>query len=61
MTFPFTTSSTVNLELETVKKLKPEMLWDLDSLFTHYDGSQVPFSQLVGKRIIVKYQNPDIP
>ncbi|KAL6550438.1 hypothetical protein OROMI_020926 [Orobanche minor] len=39
--FPFTTSSTVNLELETVKKLKPEMLWDLDSLFTHYDGSQV--------------------
>ncbi|KAL6557070.1 hypothetical protein OROHE_006946 [Orobanche hederae] len=59
--FPFTTSSTVNLELETVKKLKPEMLWDLDSLFTLYDGSQVRSIFPTCWQENHSHQNPDIP
>lgn len=43
----------VNLQLETTKDLKLEKLWDLDCVFMNKNGSQVRFSQLVGKRIIV--------
>ncbi|KAL6584693.1 hypothetical protein OROMI_003982 [Orobanche minor] len=55
--YPFTLNSAVSLELERVKKVKPEIFWDLDTIFTRNDGSQVRFSQFVGKRIIVLYQS----
>ncbi|KAL6549243.1 hypothetical protein OROHE_009088 [Orobanche hederae] len=51
--YPFSRVSAVNLELERAKELKLEKLWDLDSVFMKKNGTQVLFSQLVGKRIIV--------
>ncbi|KAL6568131.1 hypothetical protein OROHE_003815 [Orobanche hederae] len=39
--YPFTLNSAVSLELERVKKVKPEIFWDLDTIFTRNDGSQM--------------------
>ncbi|WOH15623.1 hypothetical protein DCAR_0935166 [Daucus carota subsp. sativus] len=55
--YPFNTCSAANLELERIKDLKLEMLWDLDAIFKQKNGSQVRFSQLVGKKIIVFFEN----
>lgn len=41
--YPFTTSNTVNLELEKLKKVKLEMLWDQNSVLTKINGFQVSF------------------
>ncbi|KAL6566489.1 hypothetical protein OROGR_002104 [Orobanche gracilis] len=54
--YPFTLQSASDLELEKVKNLRPDSLWNLDAMFTRIDGSQVQFSEVVGKRIIVLYQ-----
>lgn len=54
--YPFTLLSAVNLKLERAKKVKPEMLWELEAVFTRNNGSQVRFSQFVGKRIVVLYE-----
>ncbi|XP_074375790.1 putative nucleoredoxin 1 isoform X2 [Apium graveolens] len=50
--FPFTRKKAVELETKKVKELNLEMLWNSDNVFTRNDGSQVPFSQLFGKRIM---------
>ncbi|XP_074363261.1 putative nucleoredoxin 1 [Apium graveolens] len=55
--YPFSFRSAVNLELEMLKKLKLEMFWDLDTVFMHTNGSRVRFSQYIGKRIIILFQN----
>ncbi|KAL8096971.1 putative nucleoredoxin 1 isoform X1 [Apium graveolens] len=54
--YPFTLLSAVNLELERAKKVKPEMLWELDAVFTRSIGSHIRFSQFVGRKIIVLYE-----
>ncbi|XP_074375712.1 putative nucleoredoxin 1 [Apium graveolens] len=54
--YPFSLSSAVNLELEMAKKIRLEMFWDLDTVFGKRNGSQIRFSQYIGKRIIVLYQ-----
>ncbi|XP_074381130.1 putative nucleoredoxin 2 [Apium graveolens] len=55
--YPFAFSNAVDSEVEMVKNLKPEMFWDLDTVFRRKNGSRVRFSQLLGKRIIVVFQN----
>lgn len=55
--YPFSFSSAISSEVEMVKKLKPEMFWDLNAVFRRKNGTQVRFSQLLGKRIIVIFQN----
>ncbi|XP_074353466.1 putative nucleoredoxin 3 isoform X2 [Apium graveolens] len=57
LAYPFTVFNPADLELEKVSKVKPGMFWDLDAVFRHRNGSQVRFSQLVGKRIIVLFQS----
>ncbi|KAL1816022.1 probable nucleoredoxin 1 [Daucus carota subsp. sativus] len=54
--YPFTRFSAVNLKIEKVKDVKPEMFWNLDAIFRQQNGSEVQFSQIVGKRIIVLFQ-----
>ncbi|KAL6568832.1 hypothetical protein OROHE_003573 [Orobanche hederae] len=53
--YPFTRHSATKLKVESVKDLKPEMLWNPDAVFLQHDGFQVQFSQIVGKRIIVLF------
>lgn len=55
--YPFTRLSAVNLVIKRAKDVKPEMLWNLDSVFRQQNGSQVRFSRIVGKRIIVLFQD----
>ncbi|XP_074364044.1 putative nucleoredoxin 1-1 [Apium graveolens] len=55
--YPFSFRSAVNLELKMLKKLKLEMFWDLETVFMHTNGSRVRFSQYIGKRIIILFQN----
>lgn len=50
--YPFTREKVAELELEKVQKLKMEMLWDPNTVFSRSDGSQMKFSQLDGKRVI---------
>ncbi|KAL6544900.1 hypothetical protein OROMI_023762 [Orobanche minor] len=51
--YPFTCAKIVKLETEKAKDMRLEMLWDQNTLFTGKDGSEVYFSQLSGKRVIV--------
>ncbi|KAL6561381.1 hypothetical protein OROMI_016982 [Orobanche minor] len=39
--YPFTLQSASDLELEKVKNLRPDSLWNLDAIFTRIDGSQI--------------------
>lgn len=39
--YPFSRLSAVNLEVEKVKEVKAEMLWDLNDIFSRKNGSQV--------------------
>lgn len=39
--YPFSRFSAVNLELEKVKEVKAEILWDLNDIFRQKNGSQV--------------------
>lgn len=51
--YPFTFSKLVKLEIEKVNDMKLEILWDLNTVFRRKDGSEVPFSQLAGKNVMV--------
>lgn len=53
LAYPFTRFSAVKSIIETIKDVKPEILWNLDTIFTKQNGCEVPFSQIVGKRVIV--------
>lgn len=41
--YPFTVFDAADLELEKVSKAKPDMFWDLDSVFRQRNGSQVSY------------------
>ncbi|XP_074365766.1 putative nucleoredoxin 1 isoform X1 [Apium graveolens] len=51
--YPFTFKKAVELETEKIKHLKLEMLWDKNTVFRRNNGSQVSFSELLGKRVIL--------
>ncbi|KAL6512427.1 hypothetical protein OROHE_020039 [Orobanche hederae] len=50
--YPFTRDKVVKLEIDKVKDLRLEMLWDENTVFRRTDGTKVPLSHLSGKRII---------
>lgn len=41
--YPFTREKALKLENERIKKLKIEMIWEPDTIFSRKDGSQVSF------------------
>ncbi|XP_074346140.1 putative nucleoredoxin 1 [Apium graveolens] len=51
--YPFTFKKALELETEKIKHLKLEMLWDKNTVFRRNNGSQVSFSELSGKRVIL--------
>ncbi|XP_074365761.1 putative nucleoredoxin 1 isoform X2 [Apium graveolens] len=51
--YPFTFKKALELETEKIKHLKLEMLWDMNTVFRRNNGSQVSFSELSGKRVIL--------
>lgn len=53
---PFTRKVAAKLETEKLKELKLEMLCDQDTVFRRKDGSEVPFSELAGKRVMLFYE-----
>lgn len=54
--YPFTRKKLAKLHSEKMKELKLEKLWDQITVFRGKDGSQVPFSQLAGKKIVAIFQ-----
>ncbi|KAL6509825.1 hypothetical protein OROGR_022313 [Orobanche gracilis] len=54
--YPFTREKVAKLETKKVEKLKKEMLWDPNTVFKRTDGSQVKFSQVVGKRVAIFFE-----
>nr|XP_017254306.1 PREDICTED: probable nucleoredoxin 1 isoform X2 [Daucus carota subsp. sativus] len=53
---PFTRKVAAKLETEKVKELTLEMLCFIYTVFRRKDGSEVPFSELAGKRVILFYE-----
>lgn len=51
--YPFTFSKAVELEIEKIKQLKLEKLWDKNTVCRRNNGSQVSFSELCGKRVML--------
>ncbi|XP_017222423.1 probable nucleoredoxin 1-2 [Daucus carota subsp. sativus] len=51
--YPFTRKKAAELETEKIKELRWEMLWDPNTVFRRNDGSQVPFSLLSGKKVML--------
>ncbi|KAL6561993.1 hypothetical protein OROGR_003000 [Orobanche gracilis] len=59
--YPFTRAKIAKLDTEKVKDLKLELLWDPNTMFSRKDGSQVPFSQLLGMKVIIFFERNLIP
>lgn len=57
--YPFSRRRVAQLETEKVKELKLEMICDQNSVFRMKDGSQVPFCQLAGKRILLVLEHEE--
>lgn len=51
--YPFTFKKAVELEVEKIKELKLEMLWDMKTVFRRCTGLQVNFSDLFGKKRVM--------
>lgn len=51
--YPFSRDAVAKLITKEAKELKLEMLWDPNSVFGGKFGSQVRFSQLAGKRVVL--------
>ncbi|KAL8093183.1 putative nucleoredoxin 1-2 [Apium graveolens] len=57
--YPFTRERVAKLYTEKLRELNLEMLWDRHTIFRRRDESEVRFSQLVGKRIILFFEGDE--
>lgn len=58
--FPFTRMEAAKLETEKVKELQLGMLWDQNTVFRRKDGSEVRFSQLSGKQVMLYFERAHV-